>query len=259
MSRLIIDHVLVLSDNYVWLIHDPRTGATAAVDPAEAEPVRQALVAKGWRLTHILNTHHHYDHTDGNEALKAAFGAKVIGFAGDADRLPGLTDPVREGDGFSFGDVTVNVLEVPGHTRGHIAYWIEGAAALFCGDTLFSLGCGRVLDDSTPEVLWHSLERLRRLPDLTMVYCAHEYTEANGRFALTIEPDNTALLDRMEDVVSLRAGGHPTVPSLLGVEKAANPFLRADLPAIAASLGLKGATPAAVFTEIRARKNAFRG
>ncbi|KAF0118615.1 MAG: hydroxyacylglutathione hydrolase [Rhodospirillaceae bacterium] len=251
---LTIEQIPVLSDNYVHLLHDTTTGATAAMDPAVAEAVLEVLKARGWTLTHVLNTHHHWDHTGGNEALKRATGAIVVGAAADADRLPGLDVGVREGDTFALGACTARILAVPGHTRGHIAFWFADAAALFPGDTLFSLGCGRLFE-GTPEQMWDSLQRLRRLPDSTKVYCAHEYTLANAKFARTVDPDNPALQRRLAEVERLRQTRRPTLPALLGEEKAANPFLRADSQIMQNTLGLTD--PVQVFAEIRRRKDFF--
>ena len=172
----------VLEDNYVYLLHEPDSGATAAVDPALAGPVLAALDARGWRLSHVLNTHHHGDHVGGNLALKAATGCAIVGAAGDRHRIPGIDLLLGDGEEFGFGAVSARILEVPGHTCGHIAFWFEDAAALFCGDTLFALGCGRLFEGSV-EQMWRSLERLRALPPQAKVFCAHEYTQANARFA----------------------------------------------------------------------------
>ncbi|SDG42617.1 hydroxyacylglutathione hydrolase [Roseospirillum parvum] len=251
-----IHQVPVLSDNYVYLVHDPEDGMTAAVDPAESEPVAEALAARGWSLTHILLTHHHHDHVGGVAALKAASGCTVVGARADAGRLPGLDHPVADGDTVTLGRATAQVLAVPGHTRGHIAYWFDAESALFCGDTLFVLGCGRMFE-GTPEEFWGSLSRLRDLPDSTRVYCAHEYTAANARFALSVEPDNPELVAWAGEIDDLRRRGLSTVPSLLGREKLANPFLRADRPALASAVGLAGAAPVEVFAEVRRRKDRF--
>jgi len=248
----------VLNDNYVWLVHDSVTGDTAVVDPAVSEPILEALRARGWTLTMILNTHHHGDHIGGNAAIKAATGCEIVGFAGDSHRIPNMDRQVREGDLVAFGRTRFEVIEVPGHTTGHIAYWSDEAKILFCGDTLFSLGCGRAFE-CDPEVLWTSLTRIRALPDDTAFYCAHEYTEANGRFAVTVDPGNPALKEQMSDVLRLRGQGEATVPGLLGREKRANPFLRADDPAVAQGVGLPGAPPGRVFAEVRERKNNFKG
>lgn len=256
MADPIIEQLPVLGDNYVYLVHEPDSGETAAVDPAVAGPVLDAANRLGWRITHILNTHHHGDHTGGNREIKAATGCTVIGNRHDAARIPGLDIGVAEGDTIRLGDQVARVFEVPGHTSGHIAVWFVDAAALFCGDTLFSIGCGRLFE-GTPATMWASLLKLRGLPAETRVFCAHEYTEANVRFALSVDPDNAALRARAEEVRRLRAAGRPTVPSRLDEEKAANPFLRADDPALAARVGLSGADPVAVLAEVRGRKDRF--
>ena len=251
-----IVQIPVLRDNYVYLIHDPDSGTTAVVDPAEAAPVLKTLAAKGWHLTHILNTHHHYDHVGGNLALKEKTGCRVFGAEQDRGSIPGLDAGLKDGDTVRLGEVRADVLEVPGHTAGHIAYWFRADRALFCGDTLFALGCGRLLGGSA-EQLWHSLDRIRRLPAATRVYCAHEYTQNNGRFALTLEPGNPALVERMHRVDEARGRGRPTVPSLLGEEVATNPFLRPDSGEIQRAVGLEGADPVAVFAAVRQRKDVF--
>lgn len=251
-----VEIVPVLSDNYVWLAHEPASGETAVVDPAVAAPVLEAAANRGWRITHILNTHHHGDHVGGNLEIKRATGCTIVGPKPDAARIPGIDIAVDEGDRVRLGQEEAEVLFVPGHTRGHIAYWFAAAKALFCGDTLFALGCGRLFE-GTPQQMWNSLSKLRRLPDDTRVYCAHEYTQSNARFALTVDPDNDALRTRAKVVDSVRAAGRPTVPSTLGEERATNPFLRADDPALAAAVGLRGADPVEVFAEVRRRKDVF--
>lgn len=252
-----IEQLPVLSDNYVYLVHEPAAGLTAVVDPAVVEPVLAALERRGWRLTHILNTHHHHDHVGGNEALKAATGCRVVGPRADRDRIPGIDIALGDGDRFEFGGSVADIFDVPGHTRGHIAFHFAAARALFCGDTLFALGCGRMFEGTAPQ-MWDSLEKLRRLPGDTRVYCAHEYTQSNGRFALAVEPGNAALVARMRDVDARRAANEPTVPSTLADELATNPFLRPESPEIQATLGLPGAPPAEVFGATRARKDVFR-
>lgn len=257
MAALIVESVQALHDNYVHLLHDPATGATAAVDPSQAAPVVAALAARGWTLTHVLCTHHHSDHTGGNVALREATGCAVIGARADAARIPAVTDLVDDDARITVGGASARVISIPGHTSGHIAFHFEGDGLLFCGDTLFSLGCGRMFE-GTPEQMWSSLCRLRALPGETRVYCGHEYTQANGRFALTVEPHNEALLRRVAEVDKLRAAGRPTVPSLLADERAANPFLRADQPVVRGALGLEGAPDVQVFAELRRRKDVFR-
>jgi len=256
MGSLEIVQIPVLTDNYVYLVHEPSTGATGVVDPAVAEPVLAALGTRSWRLGHILNTHHHGDHVGGNLALKQATGATVVGPRADAARIPGLDVAVGDGETVRLGAAEATVFDVPGHTRGHIAYWFRAADALFCGDTLFALGCGRLFE-GTPVQMWASLTKLRGLPDATRVYCAHEYTQSNARFALTVEPDNAALVARASAVDAARARGRPTVPSTLVEERATNPFLRPDSAAIRRRLGLTAAEDAAVFAEVRRRKDQF--
>ncbi len=257
MSKLLIEQIPVLSDNYVYLAHEPGSGCTAAIDPALPEPVLERLRAKGWRLTHILNTHHHNDHTGGNLVLKRETGCTIVGARADAARIPGIDEEVADGDAFMLGAAAAQVIEVPGHTSGHIAYWFADAHALFCGDTLFALGCGRLFEGS-PEQMWSSLQKLRRLPDDTAVYCAHEYTQSNARFARTVERDNQALLERVRRIDELRGRGLPTVPSRLAEEKETNPFLRADMAGVQRGVGMgEDADPAKVFAEVRRRKDAF--
>ncbi|MGE5503431.1 MAG: hydroxyacylglutathione hydrolase [Actinomycetota bacterium] len=257
MARLVIEQLPVLSDNYVYLLHEPATGATAAVDPAVAAPVLDALAAKGWRLTHVLNTHHHGDHTGGNLDLQRATGCAVVGARRDAERIPGITVEVAEGESFMLGNAAAMVFETPGHTSGHVAYWFPDSDAVFCGDTLFSLGCGRLFEGS-PQQMWASLCKLRDLPGHTRAFCAHEYTQSNGRFARLVERDNAALQARLDQVEKLRAKGRPTVPSTIAEERAANPFLRADVAALAKAVGMEpGADPAQVFAELRRRKDVF--
>ncbi len=252
-----IEHVMCLRDNYVWLLKEPTAGTVAAVDPSEAGPVGAALKRLGWRLTHILNTHHHADHTGGNLALKEASGCKIVGPRADRDRIPGIDLALGEGDTYWFGAEMGRIFDIPGHTRGHIAFWFAQSSALFCGDTLFTLGCGRLFE-GTPAQMWDSLGKLRRLPGQTRVFCGHEYTQANARFALNLDPDNAALRARASAVDAARAKGLATVPASLAEECATNPFLRADRPELARAVGLgPGADPVGVFAAIRAAKDRF--
>jgi hydroxyacylglutathione hydrolase len=245
-----------LKDNYAYLLHEPASGETAAVDPSEAAPLLAAAGARGWTLSHILNTHHHWDHTGGNLALKEATGARIVGPAADRDRIPGIDVALDEDECFRLGDRAALVLFIPGHTRGHIAFHYADDQAVFCGDTLFALGCGRMFEGTAPQ-MWVSLCKLRALPAPTRVYCGHEYTQANARFALTVDRDNPDLAARAMAVDAARAAGRPTVPSTMAEERATNPFLRADQPALAAAVGLPGGDPADVFAAIRLRKDQF--
>lgn len=256
MSKLEIREVPLLRDNYAYLLHDPATGTTGVIDPSEAGPVLEALDAAGWTLTHILNTHHHWDHTGGNVELKRRTGATVVGPKPDETRIPEIDETVDEGETFMLGKAKAEIFFIPGHTRGHIAFWFPESEALFCGDTLFLMGCGRLFE-GTPEQMWSSLSKLRDLPDETRIYCGHEYTQANARFALTVEPDNAALKKRAEAVDVLRSQGKPTIPGTMAEERATNPFMRADQPSVAERMSLSGSDPAAVFAEVRRRKDRF--
>ncbi|WP_237477750.1 hydroxyacylglutathione hydrolase [Lichenibacterium dinghuense] len=243
------------SDNYGVLVHDSATGATAAIDAPEAGAVLKALAETGWTLTDILVTHHHADHTDGIPALKAKFPKlRVVGPAAEAAKIGGVDLGVKEGDEVLVGHLEAAVLATPGHTAGHVVYWFEEAGALFAGDTLFSLGCGRVME--TPmATMWDSLLKLSQLPGETQVYAGHEYTVSNAKFALSVEPDNAVLKERAGEVERLRAAGHPTLPTTLSLELAANLFLRCAVPAVQAAAGLPGGDPAEVFAVLRERKN----
>ena len=245
-----------LKDNYGVLVHDPASGATAAIDAPEAEPVETALTACGWRLSDILVTHHHGDHTGGIAELKRRYRARVVAPRQESAKIPDVDETVAEGDTVTVGTLSARVISTPGHTLGQVNYYFPDAKLLFAGDTLFSIGCGRVIE-GTPELMWQSLLKLRDLPDDTAMFCGHEYTDANIRFALTIAPDNKALTARAAEVKRRIAAGEPTIPTLMGEEKHANIFLRADDPAVAAAVGLAGRPAAEVFAEIRARKNSF--
>ncbi|MBO0750877.1 MAG: hydroxyacylglutathione hydrolase [Bradyrhizobiaceae bacterium] len=245
-----------LKDNYGVLIHDPASGATAAIDAPEAAPIEAALTASGWKLSDILITHHHHDHTGGIHALKERHGARVVAPREEAAKIPAVDETATDGDTVAVGNLTARVIATPGHTLGQINYFFEAAKLLFAGDTLFSIGCGRVIE-GTPDMMWQTLLKLRALPDDTALYCGHEYTDANIRFALTIEPDNEALKARAAEVRRQVAAGTPTIPTFMGEEKRANVFLRADDPAVAAAVGLAGKPAAQVFAEVRKRKNNF--
>ncbi|WP_417268780.1 hydroxyacylglutathione hydrolase [Celeribacter sp.] len=248
--------VAALSDNYDYLVHDPDTGRTAVVDAAEAEPILDALDYHGWTLTDIWLTHHHWDHIDGVADLVKETGAKVLGAKADQHRLPNLDTVVEAGDSFAFGAHTVEVMPADGHTIGHVAFYIPDAHALFSADSLMALGCGRLFE-GTPAQMWETLQRFKALSPETMVYSGHEYTASNAKFALTIETGNTALHDRARAVEAALVEGKFTVPAPLALELATNPFLRANEDSVKAAIGMSGADDIAVFTEIRARKDAF--
>jgi hydroxyacylglutathione hydrolase len=245
-----------LKDNFGVLIHDPATGKTASIDAPETAAVEQALQQKSWKLTDILVTHHHADHTDGIPALKQKHKCRVVAPKAEASKIPNVDETVSEGSKVNVGNLAANVIETPGHTSGHISYWFHGDKVAFVGDTLFSIGCGRVIE-GTMEQMWHSLLKLRDLPDDTRFYCGHEYTLANIKFARTIEPNNSALAAREQEASEQRSGGKPTIPTTIGAEKKENCFLRADVPEVAAALGMSGQPAAKVFAEIRERKNKF--
>ena len=243
-----------LSDNFGYLIHDPATKATASIDAPEAAAIIKALEREGWTLTDILITHHHHDHVGGVTELKQKYGCRVVAPHDKTSKIANADLRVGNGDVVRVGNLLARVLETPGHTLDHISYVFDNDKALFAADTLFSIGCGRVFEGDYP-MMWDSLLKLRALPDDFRLYCGHEYTASNVKFALTVEPDNAALTARAEEVTRLRAAGQPTVPSLLGEEKKANVFLRADDPQVAARLHLKGAAAPEVFAELRERKN----
>ncbi|WP_237153340.1 hydroxyacylglutathione hydrolase [Oryzibacter oryziterrae] len=256
MSAIEIVTVPCLSDNYAYLLHDTQSGATAVIDAPEAAPILAELEQRGWRLDHILITHHHADHIQGVADILARHKASVTGAAIDRHRLPPLDRALADGDCFTVGTVTGRMWETPGHTLGHVVYYFEAAGAVFTADTLFALGCGRLFEGTAAQ-MWQSLSRLASLPEDTRVYCGHEYTASNARFALTIEPFNAELAERAKSITLLRAEGRPTVPTTIGEEKATNPFLRAGNESMSARLGLTDATPDQVFAEIRRRKDVF--
>lgn len=243
-----------LSDNFGYLIHDPVTKATASIDAPEAGPIIKALQREGWTLTDILVTHHHVDHVGGIAELKAKYNCRVVAPHDKGTAIAQVDERVKEGMTVKVGNLTARVLETPGHTLDHISYVFDDDRALFCADTLFSIGCGRVFEGTYP-MMWESLLKLRVLPNDMRVYCGHEYTASNVKFALGIEPNNPALKARAEEVAKQRAANQPTIPTLIRDEKEANTFLRADVPAVASAVGLAGKNPAEVFGELRERKN----
>src|SRR5437773_232028 len=243
-----------LNDNFGYLIHDPATKATASIDAPEAGPIIKALEHEGWRLTDILITHHHHDHVGGVTELKQKYNCRVVAPHDKSTVIANVDLRAAHGDVVKVGSLLVRVLETPGHTLDHISYVFDSEKALFAADTLFSIGCGRVFEGNYP-MMWDSLLKLRALPDDFKLYCGHEYTASNVKFALTVEADNPALKARAEQVTKLRAENKPTVPTLLGEEKKANVFLRADDPSVAASVRMKGRDAAEVFGELRERKN----
>jgi hydroxyacylglutathione hydrolase len=239
-----IVRIPALSDNYVWLVHEPSSGETMVVDPAVAEPVLAEAEARGWRISQIWNTHWHTDHTGGNAAIKAATGCVITGPAAEADRIPTLDRRVSEGDAVRLGAVEAQVMEVPAHTAGHIAYYLPSEQLAFVGDTLFAMGCGRLFEGNAGQ-MHRNLQRLAQLPPETRIYCAHEYTLSNARFAVTAEPDNAAVARRLTEVEAARAAGEATVPTTIAAELATNPFIRAP--------------SAEALAELRRAKDNFRG
>jgi hydroxyacylglutathione hydrolase len=247
---------LCLSDNIGVLIHDPATGATASVDVPDAAAVERALADKNWRLTHIIVTHKHADHVQGIPALKAKTGAHVVAPKKAAAQVPDANELVGGGEKVKIGSLTASVIDTPGHCADHISYWFQDDVALFAGDTIFTVGCGRV-SEGTPAMLWSSLQRIADLPDATRIWSGHEYTLANAKFALSVDGGNAALKQRTAQFEKLRQDGKLTVPTTLSEEKATNPFLRAGDPEVQKAVGMPGADASAVFAELRDRKNRF--
>lgn len=256
MKPLEIEVFQCRSDNYGVLVHDPETGLTASIDAPEEQPILDALSRRGWTLTHILTTHHHTDHVEANLGLKGRFELEIIGPINEAVAIPGLDRSVEDGDEFEFGGHTVCVIETPGHTAGHVCYYFPDDKVLFAADTLFALGCGRLFERPAAD-MWHSLQKLSALPDETAVYFGHEYTLSNARFALTIDPDNARLQERVREIEATRATNRFTIPTTIGLEKETNPFLRATDPAVRRNLLMESRSNEEVFAEIRKRKDSF--
>ena len=256
-----IELLSAFADNYIYLVSDSELGLAMVVDPGDADVVIRALRKRDLHLALILNTHHHTDHIGGNAKLVREYGAPIIAPDKETSRIEGMTRGVGQGDIVSFSDQRGQVIEVPGHTSGHIAFYFPAMKALFCGDTLFSLGCGRLFEGTAAQ-LWGSLATLRSLPDDTLVYCGHEYTEKNGQFAMLLDKNNVDLKARMAQVTSLRKQGLPTIPARLGDEKKTNPFLRVDNPDFQRALSKNGLAaagtdPAAIFGALRAAKDRY--
>jgi len=246
----------VLNDNYIYLLHDPVSLETAVVDPALSQPVLNTLTENGWQLNYVFNTHHHGDHVGGNLQLKEQTDCKIIASAYDRNRIPGIDITVNHGDKIKLGASTLEIIATPGHTNGHISYYCAASHALFCGDTLFSMGCGRLFE-GTAEQMWQSLQLLQALPEDTCIYCAHEYTQTNGNFAMTLESDNPALQQRLVEVLQLREKNQATIPSTLGQELATNPFLRTQSPSIQKRLNMINRPAVKIFSKIRQLKDNF--
>jgi hydroxyacylglutathione hydrolase len=256
MAKLDVAQFITRSDNYAVLVHDDASGTTAAIDAPEADPIIAELKKRGWVLTHILVTHKHFDHIEGIPALQAAYDCQVIGPEASAAETGIYDKTIKDGDTFELAGREVRVMATPGHTLDHVSLHVPAEKLVFVGDTIFALGCGRVIEGDHA-MMWESLKKLRALPDDTELYCGHEYTLANARFALTVDTGNAAIKKRAAEVEKLRAENRMTLPTTIGEEKATNPFLRADDPAVMKTIGMAGANPAAVFAEIRTRKDKF--
>lgn len=256
MTSLMIEQFTCRQDNFGVILHDPLTGETASIDAPDGSRIAGRLGDDGWKLTHLFITHHHPDHVEGIPALVASYSPQVIGPEAEASRISGLTRTVSDGDTFEFAGRAVEVISTPGHTSGHVCFYIADEALLFAGDTLFALGCGRLFEGS-PADMFGSLNRLGGLPDDTRVYCGHEYTQANGRFAISVDPDNETLAKRIEEIADLRSRRLPTLPTTIGFEKRTNPFMRTGDAAIRKQLGMESSSDLEVFTELRRRKDSF--
>lgn len=251
-----VDQFMCKTDNFGVLLHDPATRQTALIDAPDEAAILASVERTGWTPTVILTTHHHSDHVEANLALKQRFGLKIIGPKAEADKIPGIDETVEEGSRLEFADRLIQVIDTPGHTAGHISYYLPEEGIAFTADTLFALGCGRLFERPAP-VMFESLKKLSRLPEPTRVYCGHEYTLSNARFALTIDPSNTQLQARVKEIEALREKDKPTLPTTIAAELATNPFLRWHDAAIRNNLGMQNATDVEVFTEIRKRKDNF--
>lgn len=251
-----IRQIPCLSDNYGYLVHDPSTGQTATIDTPDANAINEALGKEGWTLTHIFNTHHHFDHTGGNTALKEQWGCEIIGPRGEAAKIPDIDRQVGEGDIVELGTLKASVYDTPGHTNGHIVFHFPSEEVAFVGDTIFALGCGRLFE-GTAEQMWASLSKIAAWPGKTKLFCAHEYTQANAQFALSVDPDNQALKTRAAEIDAARAQGLPTVPMTVEEELRTSPFMRADQESLKIAVGMGNAIAAEVFAEVRTRKDNF--
>ena len=255
MSKLQVHQFPCRDDNYGVLIHCPEHNLTASIDAPETSAVKAALAEKGWTLTHILTTHHHGDHTEGNLPLKEETSCTIVGPKAEASKIPGIDVELSEGDTYQFGDHTAQVFDTPGHTAGHISYLFAADKLAFVGDTMFAMGCGRLFEGDA-QTMWNSLSKIAAWDDDVTVYAGHEYTLSNAEFALTVDPENAELQKRVEDVRAKRAAGEPTLPTTMAMEKATNPFLRPSDPGIRSHLAMQDAEDWQVFGEIRARKDA---
>ena len=249
-----VEMFMCRSDNFGVLVRDAATGQTALVDAPEEHTIVEAVERTGWTPTLLFTTHHHQDHVEANLALKERYGLRIIGPKAEAAKIPGIDKIVEEGDTVQFGDQTVEVISTPGHTAGHVSYYLPRSSVAFTADTLFALGCGRLFE-GTPATMFASLRKLAALPLDTLVYCGHEYTLSNARFALTVDPTNSALKERARKIEALRADDRPTLPTTIGEEMATNPFMRTHDPAIRKNLGMESASDEAVFAELRKRKD----